>query len=256
MKKLLFFLSASVILSCGYALKGQTLILSENFSGFSTGNHSSPSTVDASTSIDTKTQVPGWSGSGIYPAAGEIKISTATVNGWIESPAIDLSGYEGKFRVKFDICRWPADATTVQVLLNGIPIGSNITPGDSYETISIDASGGTADSRIKISALSKRFYLDNFSVSINNVATAIRYKTEYLPDINIYPVPAGNILNFENVRDIRRIEITDLSGRAVKVIENISDWSKQVDIGDLESGVYIVRMVSQKGILVKRFMKL
>ena len=256
MKSSLFsFVICIIFPLCGNTLKGQTVVLSENFSGFLTGSHATPSTSDASATLDTRTQVPGWSGSGIYPAAGEIKVSTATVNGWIETPSVDLSGYGGEFRLKFDICRWPGDVTSVQVLLNGTSIGTNLTPGDNYETVTIDGSGGMAASKIRIQSISKRFYLDNFSITVNNLATGI-YNNDDFPAVKIYPVPAGRMLHLENIQHVTAIEISDLSGRTVRIIKKGSDPSVQAEIEDLDTGVYIIRLVSPRGVQIMKFLKL
>ena len=238
-------------------LPGQTIVLSENFSGFTTGSHTTPSTVDASlTSLDSKTQTIGWTGSGIYPAAGEIKVGTSATPGWIETPAIDLSADGGKFKVKIDICRWPGDATTVQVLLNGTAIGATLTPGDNFETIELTGTGGTASSKIKIQALTKRFFLDNFSVSVSNITTGIRLLDGSFPDIYIYPIPASNILNLRKTQNINRVEICDLSGKKVMMIRNTSGDEMQIDIETLGSGIYLIRFISGNRIQIKKFIKL
>lgn len=172
-KSLLSFLGIAItiffVLSSN--LRGQTVLLSEDFTGFTAGTHASPSGTDVSVSLDGKTLIPGWTGSKIYEAGGEIKSGTSSVVGFIETPAIDLSANGGNFTVKFDIARWTGDVTTVQVYVNGTTaIGSVISPTDSYQTIQISGSGGTSTSKIKVAALTKRFYLDNFFVTLDATA--------------------------------------------------------------------------------------
>ncbi|HZL76063.1 MAG TPA: hypothetical protein VFB97_00025 [Bacteroidales bacterium] len=68
MKKSLLLSRSAVsilLLIIGFILNGQTVIFYENFSGFTTGTHSSPATNDVSGVLDQRTQSPGWTGSRI-----------------------------------------------------------------------------------------------------------------------------------------------------------------------------------------------
>ena len=169
-KSLLTYLGTAITIFfvlCSNA-QGQTVLLSEDFANFTSGTHASPSGTDVSASLDTKTTTAGWTGSKIYEAGGEIKLGTSSIVGFIETPAIDLSANGGNYIVKFDIARWTGDANTVQVYVNGTTaIGDVITPTDAFQTIQISGSGGTSSSKIKIAALTKRFYLDNFYVMLD-----------------------------------------------------------------------------------------
>lgn len=246
-----------ILLITGHAcLKGQTVVLTENFSGFTTGTHSAPTTYDYGGSLDSKTITPGWSGYKINSAGGEIKIGTEAITGWIETPSIDLTLNEGNFRVKFDICRWPGDDASVKVLLNGIPIGNTLIPTDNFETVEFSGTGGTASSRIKIEGLTKRFFLDNFSVTVNNLSTGMRPNDEAIPGIQIFPVPVHNILYLNRMQHVSNIEICDISGRAIKIIPNYSGEEMQLEVGNLREGIYLIRFISSKGVQVRRIIKI
>jgi hypothetical protein len=140
-------------------LKGQIVVLSEDFSGFTTGTHTTPSTSDISTSLDLKMQTPGWTGSKVYSSGGEIKIGTEAISGWIETPVIDLSGNGGHYKVKFDICRWPGDATTVQISVNGTVLGT-VTPSETFETIQL--TGKEGEFQIDVESLQQGIYIMKF----------------------------------------------------------------------------------------------
>lgn len=257
MKKSLQFVSGFVILCISVITlpaSGQTIILTENFSGFSAGSHTTPSTSDASPTLDSKTSVSGWTGSLIYPAGGEIKIGTSSVTGWIETPAIDLSGNGGSFMVSFDICRWPSDASTVQVYLNGIPVGNVITPGDLPQQVQITGTGGDGSSKIKISGLTKRFYLDNLIIS-SGVFTHTGETFNQEETVKIYPVPAFDVINVNYTLNIDFIDITDLSGKVVYKQEADAPGELNINIAALSQGIYFIRFWSARGILVRKFIK-
>ncbi len=241
MKNSLQTITVSVIfIVYGLTLKGQTTILAEDFSGFNVGTHATPSTSDVSASLDTRTSVPGWTGSLIYPAGGEIKVGTSSTTGWIQTPSVDLSFADGQFILKFDIARWPGDATTVQVYLDGAELCDIITPGDSYESIQVSGINGTSASAIKIEAKTKRFYLDNFIIEQDGVPTLTGYSftVDSLPQL--YPNPATDMVCIRNLSDSQYVEFFDLSGKSIRRINTGLVNELEIETGSFDSGLYIV----------------
>ena len=245
-------LSINIIFSWA-TLSGQVL-LSENFSGFSSGTHGTPSTSDVASTLDSKTTVPGWTGSLIYSAGGEVKIGTSSLTGWIETPGLDLSPNGGNFTVSFDICRWPGDATTVQVYLNGSAIGNPISPSDVFQNIQITGTGGTISGKIKLMALTKRFFIDNFSVR-TNLPTEDKETKNYYRKITIYPVPVIEELTVSNIYDVRSIEIFDISGRKVVSIKTEATDIVRIPMKNFKEGLYIARFNTARGIEVIKLIK-
>ncbi|OFX16748.1 MAG: hypothetical protein A2033_18310 [Bacteroidetes bacterium GWA2_31_9] len=166
----------------------QTVILNlapcmvESFVGFTTAG----GTVDVSASLNTYTQTAGWTGSKVYEDAGTVKLGTSSLVGYITSPAFDLTGGG---TLTFDIQKYGTDAGLVQVFLDGVQVGANITPPATYATQTLTIPVGTATSVIKIGTTAKRVNLDNFSVSCGGAA---------VPDISIAtPNPSvaiGNVM--------------------------------------------------------------
>jgi hypothetical protein len=160
--------ATAVTLSCNGVVTDGSLspCLFEYFSGFTTGTHETPSTTDLSSSLDTYTISAGWAGLKVYSAGGEIKLGTSSANGYIITPAIDLS--EGA-SLTFDYAKWGTDVSVIQVFhaidgVNFVQVGANITPATDFQTYSYFISGGTEMSKIKIATDVKRAYIDNISV--------------------------------------------------------------------------------------------
>jgi endonuclease I len=155
----------------------QTTVISENFSGFTV----SAGTTDVSASLNTKLQTTGWTGSKIYENAGNAKLGTSSALGYIETPTINLSGNSGNATLKIDIKQYGTDSKVVKVYhaANGstfVQVGSDIAPTTSFTTYTINITGGTSNSKIKISAslaTSGRFYLDNVIVSQTTSAIVV-----------------------------------------------------------------------------------
>ncbi len=142
--------------------------ISENFSGFVTNNGS----VDRYTALDTYLQTTGWAGTAIYEMIGYAKMGTASAKGRITSPTLDLSTNSGNSILTFDLMKWPSDATIIQIYhapdgVNFALVGGEITAPATMTTQTVLISGGTVNSKIRITAkyvASNRFYLDNISV--------------------------------------------------------------------------------------------
>jgi hypothetical protein len=71
--------------------------------------------------------------------------------------------------------------------------------------------------------------------------------------INIYPNPAANILTLEATQK-SAIEILNIQGQLVKTLSAI-DSKTRVDVSTFPDGVYIVEVKTEKGIVIKRFVK-
>ena len=246
----------SAILSFALVTKvtAQTVVFSENFSGFTTGTHSSPSTYDASGTLDTKTNSAGWTGYKVYSAGGEIKLGTSEVPGWIETPEINFSGYEGDLILKFDISRWPDDETSVRILLNGYQIGNTLTPSNEFMTVEIPVTKGTSSGKIRFESLAKRFYLDNVQVIEHNT-TGLHDAEVRSSTVVIYPNPSGDYIEIEGISLYSRYEIYNLTGNSV--LNGFNEGSDRViiDLTSLSAGIYIIRLSSSGVIFKTTFIK-
>lgn len=70
---------------------------------------------------------------------------------------------------------------------------------------------------------------------------------------SIVPNPIQNVLHFENAIDIQKVHISDLNGRMVL---NQTPFENDFDISYLQSGVYIVTIVTEYGVENKKIIKL
>jgi hypothetical protein len=73
----------------------------------------------------------------------------------------------------------------------------------------------------------------------------------------VYPNPARNLVSVEGSNDANIVsyKIADLNGRIVKSVETINSTSVQINISDLQSGVYMMTINSDKGSVVKKIIK-
>ena len=71
--------------------------------------------------------------------------------------------------------------------------------------------------------------------------------------INLYPNPVKDELTIENGElTINKITIADLSGKS---IQQINGSQKQINVSALSSGIYFVKIETDKGVVTKKFIK-
>jgi len=68
--------------------------------------------------------------------------------------------------------------------------------------------------------------------------------------IAVYPNPVRNLLNIQSQNNVQRIEIFNLMGQKV-----IDTHDTEINTSDLTSGVYVVRVATDKGIATSKFVK-
>ncbi|MFP9100121.1 T9SS sorting signal type C domain-containing protein [Flavobacterium sp. RHBU_24] len=144
-----------------------TTVFSEGFSGFSG---------DGTTEItapDTFFGQAGWDVLNTYEANDRALVGSTGQNGYIASPAIDLSGTGDTF-ISFDVQKFENQNTVVQFLYdangdgNWVQLGADIALLPQVQVFSFAITGGTATSKFKIQSASaapgKRFYAGNIAV--------------------------------------------------------------------------------------------
>lgn len=106
---------------------------------------------------------------------------------------------------------------------------------------------GTPENSFEISNIHRDngkfiFHVHFLNVGIEEHATA---------DIRIFPNPASDVLNIEG-SGIQQVQICDMLG---KVVVTSSTPDNHIDISSLDDGIYLVRILSDQGIAVKKFIK-
>lgn len=77
---------------------------------------------------------------------------------------------------------------------------------------------------------------------------------EFSTTFNIYPNPVSDIIFIENDNNIEGISIYTGTGAMVRN-EECSDNDLQLNVSDLESGIYIIKVKTGNNEIIKRFIK-
>ncbi len=101
-------------------------------------------------------------------------------------------------------------------------------------------------------------YFDyNFPIITNNYTTTIQdslglQENELTNNISVYPNPVKNILQFKSDNKIFKVEVYDIMGRILRsnsVIEN------KIDLSELKTGNYILKLYTEKEIMNTKIIK-
>ncbi len=90
----------------------------------------------------------------------------------------------------------------------------------------------------------------NTAIMVGDTGGNMAIGEEIEDNFSVYPNPVRNTLNIETNNNINKITIINSLGQEVK---NTTD--KQIDVADLENGVYFLNIFSDKGFMKKRFIK-
>ncbi|WP_394758552.1 T9SS type A sorting domain-containing protein [Flavobacterium sp.] len=130
---------------------------------------------------------------------------------------------------------------TISTSLLNTGTGTNFRIGNNGVTMQFD------DLKIYNTALTQT---DITSLYNNNTLASSDFSHNNLT-VKVYPNPVRDILNIETETEIKSVEIYNLQGQKVKTA-----LSKQVNVSDLASGIYMVRMQDENNAIeTKRIVK-
>jgi len=92
------------------------------------------------------------------------------------------------------------------------------------------------------------------TVTVSVYGTGIGAYTKDGRGVTLYPNPATNTLNIESCTKFSQVIISDVLGNVV-IRQQVYNKAVSVDVSGLSKGLYFVKMVNEKGFVVKRFLK-
>lgn len=89
------------------------------------------------------------------------------------------------------------------------------------------------------------FAVDDFSVTAATLGTEGYFASNFA----VYPNPASSVLNIssKNTNPFNQVQLTDVNGRIVKSEKNTGVITTQINIADLNAGVYFLKVTSNQG---------
>ncbi|MEO0038370.1 MAG: hypothetical protein RIQ59_1581 [Bacteroidota bacterium] len=105
---------------------------------------------------------------------------------------------------------------------------------------------------------SANIYFDyNFPIVTNNYTTTIQNslgikENDFINNISVYPNPVKDILNFKTEHNISKVEVYDIAGR---ILSSNSISENKINLSELKTGNYILKIYTEKGIMNTKIMK-
>ena len=81
---------------------------------------------------------------------------------------------------------------------------------------------------------------------------ALRINNKEPDFVKIFPNPASKNLTIESIQEIRDIEIQTLIGQVICSKNNLRNQKIQLDVSDFQPGIYLIEIVTSKGICTKK----
>jgi len=142
--------------------------MSDDFSTITTGN----STVNTGSpnTWDGDTYFPETGILRAFQAGGAVRLGTGSLSGYITTIPLDLSQNGGNFIVMFDVKGWTTVEGAIKVSLittsgqTDQTVTYTATMADAFETKTLNFTGGTANSTIRIETTAKRAFIENVIV--------------------------------------------------------------------------------------------
>jgi hypothetical protein len=100
------------------------------------------------------------------------------------------------------------------------------------------------------------FKANKFSITVVEVLNAnitLGIDDVQKNELKLYPNPVKNILTISSIENINTIHVFDITGKQVLFIKNPS---KNIDLSNLKPAMYILKIVTKKGVLVKKLIKI
>lgn len=182
-RHLLCLLSVVFLVPCTAALaaEGDTIVvLNEDFSAFTEGSESSPTTTDISGYTGKlRTELTGWSGSRVYEAGGCLKIGDS---GYLQTANTDMTSNGGNLRISFRAKALDATGGGIQLLLNSSYSVTTTVYLDNGEwtDVVVMVGGGTATGylRIKPYLIASGMLIDDLKIETSQAFIGVPEATQ------------------------------------------------------------------------------
>lgn len=190
-----------------------------------------------------------------------------TANDWLVTPAITIPG--GATGVELS---WAATSMGNDTFLEDYEVNISTTDDQiaSFDQL-LDVPNETNDGNFRTVSLDdyigETVYIafrnkgnDQYVMLLDNVqvtAETMGVNDVLSSRLSVYPNPANNIINISGANNIllEGAQIVDMNGRTVKTVNLGGVTEAQINIADLSTGMYMMNLSSDQGMITKKIVK-
>jgi len=185
-------------------------------------------------------------------------------NGVLNNYAINLVN-EDNVSIVLDSNTWYSYSVSYNTSNGAVAFsGPGIDGDNSNDNLTEYLAGPFTPKYIRIAAVpspdntsSSTFIFDNFTVEASVPDEVLSLDDNFTATkFSIYPNPASDIINISlgNLQ-IKQVQITDINGRVVKTFETEITSEAQINIQNLNSGLYMMSIFTNEGVRTSKFIK-
>ena len=94
-------------------------------------------------------------------------------------------------------------------------------------------------------------FIDDFEVIEGNVV-GINEMENTSASVSLYPNPADNMINLQSSEEISSVQIFDMFGKNIANYE-VNGTQTQISVNNLSVGMYMAKIATENGSVVKKF---
>jgi hypothetical protein len=148
------------------------------------------------------------------------------------------------------------DTNKVEFIFQNINLPFNDANNDGYISFKIKTKPNLVVGNT-FSNLANIYFDYNFPIVTNNYTTTVQntlglQENYFINDIVAYPNPVKDFLNFKTEHNILKVEVYDIAGR---ILSSNSISENKIDLSELKTGNYILKLYTEKGIMNTKIMK-
>ena len=125
----------------------------------------------------------------------------------------------------------------------------------TYQTETVDLSSYVGHERVLLkfkftSNYGNNIWLDNINITSTPAPSSIESVDN--GELAIFPNPVKDVLTINYDKAIRQIDVYDVFGKLVKTFKTVSN---SINLSELSSGVYMLNMQTEDGLVIKKIVK-
>ena len=121
-----------------------------------------------------------------------------------------------------------------------------------YQTETVDLSSFLGNERVLLKFVFTSNYGNNIWLDNVNIGEGSSIATADESVLSIYPNPVKDVLTINYDKAISQIDVYDVNGKLVKTFTTVGST---INVSDLSSGVYMLNMQTEDGLVVKKIVK-
>lgn len=137
---------------------------------------------------------------------------------------------------------------------NWIP---NLSPTEVDFVQVVVAANATSTPVVPANTVTSNIIFDNYKArasATNTLLSTEDFNSIPKSQISLYPNPTDNVLNISSIESIKSVTIMDINGRTVKY-NNFNSTNPEINVSELNTGIYFVKVESEIGISTQKIFK-